>query len=613
MIADFHFLRPIWLLLLLPLPLLIFWWRQRSQRQTIAKQVIAPHLQQHLVQSATKSRAFPWRIAAIIWMIAAFAAAGPAWLKQPSPVTSQDRGYVILFDASLDTRATDLTPDRHTRLKYKALDLIGALKDGQTGLIAYSGDAFTISPLTRDPENLQNMLPALTPELMPVPGRNPLSGFQVAHEMLTQAGYQQGDIYWFSGSISREDMEDIRGFLRDKNHRVSVITAGTEDGAPVRTQQGELLRSPQGDLVIPRLFPEYFSRIAQQTGGTSVAIAANNSDINAITSLTEQAATTTEQSSVTSEQWIDMGPYLLWLALPFFLILGKQRQLLSFAMLAMSFSLFYPPQLFASNSEVARVFDMNSVRGFFRNSEQNALNAYQNENYQSTVSLSDNPMIQGMAAYRQGNYEQAATFYSSLSDEEQTAESFYNLGNSLAHLGKLDEAIEAYNEALARRPSWQQALENKEIVEQMKNNAEQEQQENDQQNENGQDDSQQSTEPQDSQDSSTQNEDSESSQDSTEPSQQNQQESGSQEQDSSESNDQENDEQDNAESAAQQEADAAEGNNDTPQIPEAWQDLPEEERAELEQLLRRLSNDPSVLLRNRLLLEAERRRSQRFN
>ncbi|RTE86894.1 MULTISPECIES: tetratricopeptide repeat protein [Gammaproteobacteria] len=611
MFAEFHFLRPLWLLLLLPLFVLVPWWLKRSSQSGIARQVIAPHLQQYLVQSAEKVRKFPWKIATAIWVIASLSAAGPAWIEQPIPVTSQDRGYVILFDASMDTRATDLTPDRHTRLKYKALDLINALKDGQTGLVAYSGDAFTIAPLTRDPENLQSMMPALTPEIMPVPGRNPLAGFQMAHDMLTQAGYSQGDIYWFSGSIDRADMEDIRQFLREANHRVSVITAGTEDGAPVRTEQGELLRTPQGDLVIPRLFVDYFENIAQQTGGIHRSISSNSGDIDALISLPEQSANATERESINHNQWLDMGPYLLWLMLPLLFALGRKTQVLSIAGVLLLSQFLTTPPVYATNAEdsdlvIERVswFNMNSVRNAFRNKEQNALNAYQSQQYDRTEGLSDDPMLQGMAAYRAGDYEQAAQYFG----QQETAESFYNLGNSLAHSGHLEEAIDAYDQALQQRPNWQSALENKEIVEQMKEQQSQQENESGDSDQNQQGEDQESNDGQESQDSSSSDQS-----DASQSEQENSDTSPSEEQ-NADGQSQEQQEQNDSQTAEQQQQSAeTEGNEEALEIPEAWQDLSEEERAELEQLLRRLPNDPALLLKNRLLLEAERRRLQRFN
>ena len=65
------------------------------------------------------------------------------------------------------------------------------------------------------------------------------------------------------------------------------------------------------------------------------------------------------------------------------------------------------------------------------------------------------------ALYKQQRFEDAAVGYSKLaedgSDSLRQADTFYNLGNSLLKQRKIDEAIEAYKNALRRKPDDQQA------------------------------------------------------------------------------------------------------------------------------------------------------------
>lgn len=80
------------------------------------------------------------------------------------------------------------------------------------------------------------------------------------------------------------------------------------------------------------------------------------------------------------------------------------------------------------------------------------------------------------AAYRAGDYQQAAKEYQLLQNEQ----GYYNQGNALAHLGQYQEAIKAYNRALAMNPNNKDALFNRKLLEDLlKNN-------NTQQNQQGQ-------------------------------------------------------------------------------------------------------------------------------
>lgn len=61
------------------------------------------------------------------------------------------------------------------------------------------------------------------------------------------------------------------------------------------------------------------------------------------------------------------------------------------------------------------------------------------------------------AAYAEGRYEDAATIYQSLLDEQPDATLYYNLGNARFKQGELAQAILNYERALRLRPNYKDA------------------------------------------------------------------------------------------------------------------------------------------------------------
>ncbi|HHT9988699.1 TPA: tetratricopeptide repeat protein, partial [Legionella pneumophila] len=109
------------------------------------------------------------------------------------------------------------------------------------------------------------------------------------------------------------------------------------------------------------------------------------------------------------------------------------------------------------------------------------------------------------AAYRAGDYEQAAKLFNEL----KTEQGYYNQGNALAHLGKYEEAIRAYDKALAFNPNNQDALYNRELISELLKKDKEKKKSQDQQNQDKQNKDQQNQDQknQDKQNKDQQNQD----------------------------------------------------------------------------------------------------------
>lgn len=634
-IENFHFVRPA--LLFLALPLLLIWFsKTRISQHSGWSSVIPPHLAKVLLQN-NSSKVSKWHKTLIYsYLLATFAIAGPTWQQIEKPVFQVKRASVIVMDMSLSMRATDLKPNRLTKARFKAMDLAEAIGDGEVALVAYAGDAFTITPLTGDARNVSALIPSLTPEIMPEQGSYPLIGLEKASELLQQAGYLKGDIFWLTDGIEQEDMSELRTFAANTPYRLNILALGTRQGAPIKLVDNSLLKDARGSIVIPKLSSEPLITLANLSGGIFISSTASDADIRSLASINQLKPQAEEQDSeqqqYTGDDWHEFGPYLILLLLPFVLL--KFRRGVTFLALVTLIPAFAPQDAIAASNPQAMeekeivVKEPSSWRQkVFSTADQIAKEAYDAGDYAQAQADFDNSQWQASAAYKNGDYESALSNFS----QDQSAEGWFNQGNTLAHLNRLEEGIKAYEEALKLRPDWQQAKENKDLLEKMlqqqqsdqnQQDSEQESQNEQQQDQQGGQSEDQSSDQQNSEQQNSEQQDAESQSDSQQNSESDSQaeptdSEESQQQDSQQSEQSsEQQESEQQQQAQQQQSQSEDGEQQgesqqqdyVPLTPE--QIAEQEQQQKIEQLLRKVEDDPATLLRNKMILESRRRQQQ---
>ncbi|NQY87843.1 MAG: VWA domain-containing protein [Colwellia sp.] len=635
--THFHFVRPFWLLAIVVLFTVLWLLKKHRFHQSPWQKFLPPHLSSVLVEGATNSlapskqplhqRLFLSR-PLFIGLLSIIALAGPAWQKLPQPVYQIERGSVLIMDMSYSMYATDIKPNRLTRARFKAIDLLNKINDGDVGLIAYAGDAFIISPLTQDIKNIELLLPALTPEIMPELGANPYAALTLAHQMLTNAGHLTGDIYWFTDDVDNEELSDIYDWSGKFGHRLNILGIGSQNGAPIKLPSGELLKDNNGAIVVPRLPIQKLQALASRGQGNYQTISNGDSDIDNLTlkfNVLDNNKSKQQQSQQTGDQWQEQGAWLLLLVLPLALSYfrrGGAILLLPITCLPLIFllsmSLVSPVSYANENSDSAAAPSLlqKTWQGLWQTQDQQAQQQYNQENYQSAAQQFENSQWQGSAHYKAENYQQALAAFTQ-GEQADSANSLYNQGNSLAQMQKYQQAIDAYQQALKKNPDLQDAKDNMEkLKQQQKKQQENNEQSTGEKSKNEQSESDKSEKNSDKQ----KKQDNDSQQQSKDESDKNQQQQSSEEsanesQQKEQQSKSENDKKDR-ENEAEQEQQAKQGEESTEQNKEktAAQIAAEQQAKEMkqkhQQLLNKVTDDPYLLLRNKMQLEYQKRRQE---
>ncbi len=151
---NFFFLRPYWLLMMVPVIILIELYYRRihhTERSAWHKMVDA-HLLPHLTVKSRGTSQSRWNMAAPMAALIAvvFALAGPTWEKIELPAFKAQAPTVVVLSLAQSMNATDVSPSRLARAGHKVRDILERAKGGDLGFIIYADRPFVAAPLTSD-------------------------------------------------------------------------------------------------------------------------------------------------------------------------------------------------------------------------------------------------------------------------------------------------------------------------------------------------------------------------------------------------------------------------------------------------------------------------------
>lgn len=294
-LAAFHFIRPEWLLALVPATLL--WWllRRRTDTQQAWRGIVAPHLLAQLWDGEeSRARFGPLDCVALAWLLVTVAVAGPSWRHEPSPFADDTAALAVVVAVTPSMETEDLAPSRLERSMQKVHDLLAVRGNAKTSLVAYSGTAHLVMPATSDAGIVDNFARALDPKIMPETGDAAAEALALAEQSLVRAG--GGSILWITDSVAPEQGQALSRWR-------------AQSDTPVRLWPPLL---PGGEL-------DTLEASARPAKADLVQLAADDSDVAALTRAAKFAPVRGEGAG---SRWAESGywlsPVIVLLLLVFF-------------------------------------------------------------------------------------------------------------------------------------------------------------------------------------------------------------------------------------------------------------------------------------------------------
>lgn len=273
----------------------------------------------------------PWRrLAKVLLLLLAIAflfvaLARPQWGRKMEHIERKGLDLVLLQDISLSMLAEDIKPNRLTRSRHEISAFLESLSGDRVGLVAFSGEAQVMVPLTLDYGTVQMMLRELSPGWL-MPGTNLENAIRKGMTLYKNSG-TAGQ---YSVMILMSDGEELEAAAvnaakeaAEMGIRIYTIGIGSREGVPipVPSRNGDVAykKDAQGNIVTTRLEDGTLQEIASVTGGLYFYASPGEFQLQKV--LTEIASLEKkEQASDRMENYQDRYQIFLGLAALLFLI-----------------------------------------------------------------------------------------------------------------------------------------------------------------------------------------------------------------------------------------------------------------------------------------------------
>jgi len=449
----FHFLRPEWLLLLLPFSWVIFVLIKKEQVQLQWQEIIAPHILKHLSVGQSEYHFLnPTSLSAIMLVAMIIMLAGPSWSRQVTPLSQDQSSLVIILDASKSMDQQDIQPTRLERSKQKIQDLLELRKGSKTALIVFAGSAHTVLPLSNDKDILINYLQAINTRIIPSSGKFPekaLTNILALDDNNDARHNAPLTVLWIGDGFSNQTSEAFKNYFNTNQHQLIILGIGKN---PQQLSTDEKLQ------VIP-LEQNALQDIASSNGGHYIQATIDTKDVIHINSYIDRYFVDIDDEH---SPWQDQGYYLVFFIMPIFLLWFRRGWTLHWGfILFVTLSANTPQPVYAEQTSDNLIqSNSHSLLDWWLTPNQQGHWYYWEGKPLIAAQRFQDPLWKGVAYYQAEEFKLAAEYFSRIDSEQ----GLFYLANSLAHGQEYIKALAIYDWLLKINPEHKQAKINQKIV-----------------------------------------------------------------------------------------------------------------------------------------------------
>ncbi len=490
MTLPFEYIHYLWLLLLLPVIVFIYFYAVHKKKQAALK--IGDAFLVNELTAGYNKKSYPKKFILLFFalLLVVLAIANFRTKTGTQTITRNGIDVMIALDVSKSMLAKDVQPNRLERAKQVLSKLIDKLSNDRIGIIIFAGRAYVQMPLTGDHAASKMYLNAASTEAVPMQGTVIGDALKMSYAAFNSKEKKYKAVILISDGEDHDDESiSIAKEMATQGIVIHTVGIGSVEGTTIKEDiTGEDKKDKDGNVVISKLNEEVLADIATSANGTYETYTNTEAVVNKLyRQLSTMDKRNVEDKSLTNyKSWfqIILGLSFLLLIIEIFISETKKKSMKRKQYITTVLFLFFA---ITSSAQADKVALKNGDAAYKKSDFENAITQY----LEVIKTDSKNTTAQynlGNALYKANKKEDAITAYDKvIADAKTTTEksnALYNKGVILQKDKKLQDCIETYKKALLQDATNADARHNLQLaLQQQKQQQEEQKKEKQQQQE----------------------------------------------------------------------------------------------------------------------------------
>lgn len=324
----------LYLLLVLPLMVLIFWLSSRAYRRRLTRFGNENVVEQLMPEASRRRKRHKFILLLIGLGCIVVAMARPQFGSKLREMSGEGVELMFVVDVSNSMLAEDLEPNRLERTKFAITRIMERLSQDKVGLIVFAGDAYVQLPITADYTAARSFVQQISPTMVTMQGTAIGSAIELAVSSFSSGSEGSRVIILVSdGENHEDDAVAAAKAASDKGVTIYAVGVGTPEGQGIMLG-GDYIRDEEGNVVLSKLDEASLRQVALVTGGAYITASKQSMGLEEIIAKvreTEKTSFTTQIYEEFDEQFqYPLAAGLIFILLGFAMLERKSRILSRF-------------------------------------------------------------------------------------------------------------------------------------------------------------------------------------------------------------------------------------------------------------------------------------------